>query len=118
MCAANTVAASTYPARASYRIAPGTVPSDTVLLLHGLGGDLDQLWEVPGHDVHAHRTLIAGDAPLHVHTVGFEADEVSFTAMAVDAFSLLEAVAPRPRYTLIGVSMGAGVAVRMAQLFP
>jgi pimeloyl-ACP methyl ester carboxylesterase len=38
--------------------------------------------------------------------------------MAVDAFSLLEAVAPRPRYTLIGVSMGAGVAVRMAELFP
>jgi pimeloyl-ACP methyl ester carboxylesterase len=110
--------AAAYRTQASYRIAPGLRPSETVLLLHGLGSDLSQLWDVPTHEAHPSQTLVATDARLHGHTVGFDTDELSFTAMAIDSFALLHAIAPSHRYSVIGVSMGAGTALKMVQLFP
>jgi pimeloyl-ACP methyl ester carboxylesterase len=94
----------------SYR-SEGDGDGETVVLLHGLGGDrwqaLNLLPTAPGR-------RIALDFRAHgdTHPVG-NPDAFTFATFAEDLGAFINALG-LPRVVLVGVSMGAGVAVRFA----
>jgi pimeloyl-ACP methyl ester carboxylesterase len=107
------VTGSAYAAAAAYRRAPG--PEPAVLMLHGLGGNADQLWPTAG-GLHADR--LAPDLRGHGRTalVG-AAGEFTFAGLAADVAALLRRLGVGPA-AVVGVSMGAGVAVALARRTP
>jgi pimeloyl-ACP methyl ester carboxylesterase len=102
--------------RLGYRWAPAERPGTTVLLLHGLGADSAQLWDhvdpAPGVSV------LAPDARLHGDSSGEPSVPLSFGLLAADALSLVDRLRPGDRLIVVGVSMGAGVAARIALSVP
>ena len=111
------VAAIDYARRASYARTPflGGTP---VLLLHGLGGDIRQLWGDGRIPLSGYPSVIAADARLHGATRVDAARGLDFTTMAQDQIALIRHLdLPQP-LILIGVSMGAGTAIRISQLAP
>jgi pimeloyl-ACP methyl ester carboxylesterase len=103
---------------AAYRLAPAAAGNRTVLLLHGLGGSLGQLWGNVSRSTSAQVTVVAADARLHGESTGEPDTPLSFELLAGDAFALLRAIRPNDVYSVVGVSMGAGIALRLVQLFP
>lgn len=87
-----------------------------VVLLHGLGADRSQPLELlPGSGVDG-ATVLATDARAHGDTIVVgDPPAFRFGALARDLVALIERVglAGRPTH-LVGVSMGAGVALRAA----
>lgn len=100
--------AEEYAAAAAYRREQGGGPP--LLLLHGLGGNAGQLWPVT--DPRADR--LAPDLRAHGGTrlVGDPAD-FTFAGLAADVAALLRRLTFGPA-AVVGVSMGAGVAVALA----
>lgn len=83
-----------------------------VLLLHGLGGDAQQaLGLVPG-DLPWRR--IAPELPGHGATELSATGELSFEAFADAAAEVLLQLVPGRRVPVVGVSMGAGIALALA----
>jgi pimeloyl-ACP methyl ester carboxylesterase len=102
---------------ASYRLEPGrATPSrpapGAVLMLHGLGGDGGQLWPYAGGD--QARTRLAPDLRAHGATmlVGDPGD-FTFAGLTADLTALLDRLRFPPA-VVVGMSMGAGVAVALA----
>ncbi len=114
---AGRTASEQYADAASYRLAPGTgapglPPPSPVLMLHGLGGDSGQLWPYAGGD--PARTRLAPDLRAHGATmlVGDEED-FTFAGLTADLTALLDRLRFPPS-VVVGMSLGAGVAVALA----
>lgn len=58
------------------------------------------------------------DARLHGQTIAVPNDRLTFELLAQDALELLMYLRPGDIYTLVGVSMGAGIALKMLQIAP
>lgn len=88
-----------------------------VLLLHGLGGDRHQPWGLLGEQTDPRLTLIAPDQRAHGETpvVGAAVD-FRLDRLADDAATLLSSrgLDGRP-IVVVGISMGAAVALRLLQ---
>jgi pimeloyl-ACP methyl ester carboxylesterase len=103
-----------YAAAAHYRRVAGPPGGDRVpvLMLHGLGGDLDQLWPYAGGD--QSRLRLAPDLRAHGGTDLIGTDSAfTFDGMADDVMALLDRL-ELPSVIVVGMSMGAAIAVRMA----
>jgi pimeloyl-ACP methyl ester carboxylesterase len=110
-------ASERYADAASYRLepgraAPGRPAPGAVLMLHGLGGDRGQLWPYAGGD--QARTRLAPDLRAHGATmlVGDPGD-FTFAGLTADLTALLDRLRFPPA-VVVGMSMGAGVAVALA----
>ncbi|HEX3388212.1 MAG TPA: alpha/beta hydrolase [Streptosporangiaceae bacterium] len=105
-----------YAAVASYRLAPGA-PADeraptAVLMLHGLGGDSGQLWPYAGGD--PARRRLAPDLRAHGATMLIGGRGCfTFGGLTRDLAALLDRLRFPPA-VVVGMSMGAGVAARLA----
>ena len=106
-----------YPQVASYRIARGR-DDRPVLILHGLGGDSSRLWNVIDRAELGFPTLLAPDARMHGDFNPDESSPVSFAHMVRDLLDLLAAIDLREPISIVGLSMGAGTALRMSILAP
>lgn len=99
----------------SYTVAGTGLP---VLALHGLGGDHRQAIGLVPDGWRA----IAPDMPGHGDTDLTPADEVSFDAFAGHAAQVLDSFRAQGTVTgplpVVGVSMGAGIALRLARNRP
>lgn len=94
---------------------------DAVLLLHGLGGDHQQSLGLLPADLAARR--VAPDLPGHGDTDLVPGEQLTFAAFAqhtADTFDTLTAAGliPNGALPVVGVSMGAGVAVALAASRP
>ena len=91
-----------------------------VLALHGLGGDHNQMLGLIGES--AGRRVIAADLPGHGDTDLSDTEPVSYPAFAKLAAELLDNLRAAGDITgpipVIGVSMGAGIALRLAATRP
>ena len=104
-----------YAATANYRLELNGGHSGAVVLLHGLGGDLAQLWGVTTGDVGGRQApILAADAREHGRTSVAAAGPLSFEMMAHDLTSLAEHLQLGPKLVLVGVSMGAATALAVA----
>jgi pimeloyl-ACP methyl ester carboxylesterase len=104
-----------YAAAARYRLVSAEI-GPPLLLLHGLGGTRDQLARYSmGLQV---GSLLAPDLRAHGETmlVG-GADAFHFNGLVDDLVALLDRL-HYPRTAVVGVSMGAGVAVNLALRYP
>jgi pimeloyl-ACP methyl ester carboxylesterase len=105
-----------------YRLVPADHPV-TVVLLHGLGGELGQPWDYT--DAHVggwQATRLAVDARKHGETNLPTPGSLSFDLLADDVLDLVDHLVNQlvvsDRLQLVGVSMGAGTALRIAQRAP
>jgi pimeloyl-ACP methyl ester carboxylesterase len=106
------------PGATHYRLVPADHPV-TVVLLHGLGGDLCQPWDYT--DAHVggwQATRLAIDAREHGETSLLTPGPLGFDLLADDVLDLVDQLAVSDRLLLAGVSMGAGTALRIAQRAP
>jgi pimeloyl-ACP methyl ester carboxylesterase len=110
-------ASERYADVASYRLEPGRATPGrpapgAMLMLHGLGGDRGQLWPYAGGD--QARTRLAPDLRAHGATmlVG-DPEDFTFAGLAADLTALLDRLRFPPSI-VVGMSMGAGVAVALA----
>ncbi|PRY44988.1 alpha/beta fold hydrolase [Umezawaea tangerina] len=87
-----------------------------VLLLHGLGGDRRQALGLLPDGFEA--TRIAPDLPGHGDTDLVAGEPVTFAGFAGLVADLLDALRPRGKLAVVGVSMGAGIAVALAVARP
>lgn len=111
-------AADSYPAAAHYRYERWAGPGG-IVLLHGLGADLGQLWDVTDGRVGGkHVSVLAPDARAHGGTVMGTDGPLSFDLLARDVLALVEQVGLGPRVVLVGLSMGAATALRVALARP
>ncbi|MGP8205313.1 MAG: alpha/beta fold hydrolase [Acidimicrobiales bacterium] len=107
--------AGSYAEAASYRLRAHEGGGGAIVLLHGLGGDLDQLWgatdgEVGGRPV----PVLAADARAHGQTQMAELGRLNFEVLAQDVTSLVDRLQLGPKLVLVGVSMGAATALALA----
>jgi pimeloyl-ACP methyl ester carboxylesterase len=104
-----------YAEAANYRLERNGGHDGGVVLLHGLGGDLAQLWGVTTGDVGGRAApILAADAREHGGTEAPNVGPLSFEAMARDVTSLAERLQLGPKLVLVGVSMGAATALAVA----
>jgi pimeloyl-ACP methyl ester carboxylesterase len=83
--------------------------------LHGLGGDLGQLWGItPGEVGGGPTPMLAADAREHGRTRAADVGPLSFDVMAEDLTSLADNLQLGPKLVLVGVSMGAATALAVA----
>jgi pimeloyl-ACP methyl ester carboxylesterase len=104
-----------YATTANYRLQLNGASGVAVVLLHGLGGDLAQLWGVTTGDVGGQPgPILAADAREHGSTSTPNQGPLSFQGMAHDVTSLTEHLQLGPKLVLVGVSMGAATALAVA----
>ncbi|HEY0870940.1 MAG TPA: alpha/beta hydrolase, partial [Acidothermaceae bacterium] len=104
-----------YASAAHYRLV-STGSGPPLLQLHGLGGTCDQLARYSMDLVVG--SLLAPDLRAHGQTALVGApDAFHFNGLADDLVALLD-VLHYPRAAVVGVSMGAGVAVNLALRYP
>ena len=112
-------AAGSYASTANYRLELNGSHEGAVVLLHGLGGELDQLWGVtPGEVGGRPAPMLAADAREHGSTFTADMGPLSFDAMARDVISLADNLHLGPKLVLVGVSMGAATALVVATKHP
>lgn len=108
-------AAAEFVATAQFRSASGTAEPAPVLLLHGLGGESGQLWDEA--DGYPGRRW-APDLRAHGRTALIGGDECfTFAQFATDVSALLGRWEAQP-VLVVGVSMGAGVALSLTLAHP
>jgi len=96
-----------------YRIA-GSGPA--VILIHGIAGNRDTWQHIVGPLADAGHTVIAPDLPGHGDS-GASSGDYSVGAMAATLRDLLLALG-HERATLVGHSLGGGIAMQFSYLFP
>jgi pimeloyl-ACP methyl ester carboxylesterase len=112
-------AAASYASTANYRLELNGSHDGAVVLLHGLGGELGQLWGLmPGEVGGRPAPILAADAREHGSTFTADMGPLSFDAMAQDVTSLADNLQLGPKLVLVGVSMGAATALAVATLDP
>jgi pimeloyl-ACP methyl ester carboxylesterase len=108
-------AAGSYASAASYRLERNGSHEGAIVLLHGLGGDLGQLWGITPGEVGGRPTpVLATDAREHGRTQAADVGLLSFDLMAEDLISLADKLQLGPKLVLVGVSMGAATALAVA----
>jgi pimeloyl-ACP methyl ester carboxylesterase len=113
--AAGDSAAGSYASVANYRLEPNGSHDGAIVLLHGLGGDLGQLWGITPGEVGGRPTpMLAADAREHGRTQAADVGPLSFDVMAEDIISLADKLQLGPKLVLVGVSMGAATALAVA----
>jgi pimeloyl-ACP methyl ester carboxylesterase len=110
-------AARGYPAQASfsYRQVPGAVP---VVMLHGLGGDSGQLAGLPWGPRSQEWTTLVPDLRGHGRSSATTAVQPTFDLLAHDVDALSGHLGLGGKVVLAGISMGAGVALRLTLASP
>ena len=109
------VVAGSYAAQAHYRLEAGPPCPGAIVLLHGLGGDLEQLWGITGAEVGGRpAAMLAPDARGHGHTQLPELGPLHFGVLAQDLLSLVDHLHLGQKLVLVGVSMGAATALAVA----
>jgi pimeloyl-ACP methyl ester carboxylesterase len=104
-----------YVSGAHYRLEPSGGDSGAIVFLHGLGGELGQLWGIAPGEVGGRPTpMLAADAREHGRTQAADVGPLSFDAMAEDLISLVDHLQLGPKLVLVGVSMGAATALALA----
>jgi pimeloyl-ACP methyl ester carboxylesterase len=104
-----------YAALANYRLQAGAGGPGVIVLLHGLGGDLEQLWGVTGPEVGGRpAAILAPDARAHGETRFVGEGPLNFDVLGLDLLTLVDRLRLGPRLVLVGVSMGAATALRVA----
>jgi pimeloyl-ACP methyl ester carboxylesterase len=112
-------AAGSYASAANYRLEPNGSHNGAIVLLHGLGGDLGQLWGITPGEVGGRPTpMLAADAREHGRTRAADVEPLSFDVMAEDLTSLADNLQLGPKLVLVGVSMGAATALAVATKYP
>ncbi len=112
-------AAGSYASTANYRLELNGSHDGAVVLLHGLGGELGQLWGLtPGEVGGRPAPILAADAREHGSTFTADMGPLSFDAMAQDVTSLADNLQLGPKLVLVGVSMGAATALAVATKDP
>jgi pimeloyl-ACP methyl ester carboxylesterase len=107
-----TVAAGAYATTANYRLDLNGDGDGAIVLLHGLGGDLGQLWGITTGNVGGHPVaILAADAREHGLTPAPDERPLTFDLLAEDVMSLAEHLQLGPKLVLVGVSMGAATAL-------
>ncbi len=108
-----------YAAVANYRLQTRPGCRGAIVLLHGLGGDLEQLWGVTGAEVGGRpAAVLAADARGHGRTQLGDLGPLDFGVLAEDVLSLVDGLGLGPRLVLVGVSMGAATALAVALSSP
>jgi pimeloyl-ACP methyl ester carboxylesterase len=108
-------AAGSYASTANYRLELNGSHDGAVVFLHGLGGELSQLWGLaPGEVGGRPAPVLAPDAREHGSTFTAGTGPLSFDAMAQDVASLADNLQLGPKLVLVGVSMGAATALAVA----
>jgi len=103
-----------YPAAAHYRHERWPGPGG-IVVLHGLGADLSQVWEVTDGRVGGRQaSILALDARSHGGTTMAPGPRLSFDLLAGDTLALVREVGLGPKVVLVGLSMGAATALRAA----
>ncbi|HEY2521821.1 MAG TPA: alpha/beta fold hydrolase [Streptosporangiaceae bacterium] len=96
---------------------PARLARRPVLLLHGLGGDCAQPWALLDRRPGLRR--IAPDLRAHGATGYIGPDDAfSFDGLADDAVALLDRLCVTGPAIVVGVSMGAGIALNLARRYP
>jgi pimeloyl-ACP methyl ester carboxylesterase len=109
---------ASYPGSAHYRLERREGPL-AVVLLHGLGGDLDHLWGLTGGAIGGRpASLLAADARAHGQTSLLGPHPLTFELLAEDVLGLVDELGIGPRLVLVGVSMGAATALALALAAP
>src|SRR5579863_9555637 len=107
--------AGSYASTANYRLELNGSHDGAVVFLHGLGGELSQLWGLaPGEVGGRPAPVLAADAREHGSTFTSGTGPLSFDAMAQDVTSLADNLQLGPKLVLVGVSMGAATALAVA----
>jgi pimeloyl-ACP methyl ester carboxylesterase len=105
-------AAGAYASTANYRLDLNGGGDGAIVLLHGLGGDLGQLWGVTTGNVGGHPVpVLAADAREHGLTPAPDERPLTFDLLAEDVMSLAAHLQLGPKLVLVGVSMGAATAL-------
>jgi pimeloyl-ACP methyl ester carboxylesterase len=87
--------------------------------LHGLGGELSQLWGIAPGEVGGRPTpVLAADAREHGRTEAADVGPLGFDLMAEDLIDLADYLHLGPKLVLVGVSMGAATALAVATKYP
>jgi len=108
-----------YAATANYRLELNGSHDGAVVFLHGLGGDLGQLWGLaPGEVGGRPAPVLAADAREHGSTLTASTEPLSFDVMAQDLTTLADNLQLGPKLVLVGVSMGAATALALATREP
>jgi pimeloyl-ACP methyl ester carboxylesterase len=90
-----------------------------VMLLHGLGGDLEQLWLITdGYVAGRAGTKLALDARAHGRTPLLGPRPLNFGLLAEDALRLADRLEIGDHLVVVGVSMGAAMALTLALKAP
>lgn len=84
----------------------------TIILIHGLFGNLDNLGLL-ARDLRTDHQVLSVD--LRNHGQSFQSDEHNYALMAQDVFHLIQSLDLK-KYTVIGHSMGGKVAMKLAEL--
>ena len=117
--AAGASPAGSYPSAANYRLETNGSHDGAIVLLHGLGGELSQLWGIaPGEVGGGPTPLLAADAREHGLTQAADLGPLSFDVMAEDLISLADNLQLGRKLVLVGVSMGAATALAVATKYP
>jgi pimeloyl-ACP methyl ester carboxylesterase len=107
--------AGSYASTANYRLETNGGHNGAIVLLHGLGGDLGQLWGItPGEVGGRPTTMLATDAREHGRTEAADVGSLNFDVMAEDLANLVDNLQLGPKLVLVGVSMGAATALAVA----
>jgi pimeloyl-ACP methyl ester carboxylesterase len=108
-----------YASAANYWLEPSGSHDGAIVLLHGLGGELSQLWGIAPGEVGGRPTpTLAADAREHGRTEVADVGPLSFDVMAEDLISLADNLQLGPKLVLVGVSMGAATALAVATKYP
>ncbi|MEF1291287.1 alpha/beta fold hydrolase, partial [Vibrio sp. M260118] len=86
----------------------------TIVLIHGLFGNLDNLGLLARDLKQDHQVL---SIDLRNHGLSFQSHQHNYALMAQDVYQLLQHLNLN-RYTVVGHSMGGKVAMKLAELAP
>lgn len=89
----------------------------TVVLLHALGTDMS-IWDALARQLLASRTVIRIDAPGHGQSPAWPADTVTLQTLAQSVVAILAQLPVTEPVDMLGTSMGAVVALQVAELAP